>query len=107
MSNPQSHIKTYDDQNEWKLIVELQQSDILTNTKWVQTNFVDFIAYFGGVTFSIYFLANIIVSGYQQFVKDTSMLEKLYAEDYVSDDNDYSDDSDDNPENKEEPQTLQ
>ena len=31
------------------------------------------------------------------------MLEKLYAEDYVSDDNDYSDDSDDNPENKEEP----
>lgn len=42
--------------------------------------FFRFLGWYGGLTFIVFLAVTFLVSGYQNFVKDTKMLEKLYAE---------------------------
>ena len=49
-------------------------------TEWTQKYYTDFLSEIGGLFTSIMAAATFIISGYQKFVSNKSMLKKLYGE---------------------------
>ena len=63
----------------------LGQGQLRTNTNCFSKDFVAFLTKLGGLFTSVFAIATFIVSGYQRFVKQKSMLKKLYGEEKKSD----------------------
>ena len=62
------------------------QGQLRTNTDCFSKDFVAFLTKLGGLFTSVFAIATFIVSGYQRFVKQKSMLKKLYGEEKKSED---------------------
>ena len=52
----------------------------MTQKKWTQLYFLDFLANVGGLFTSLMAVLQLIMSGYQNFTADKSMLKRLYGE---------------------------
>ena len=58
----------------------LLQGSKLSRTIWVRTFFLDFLSSFGALVMTISALIGFLVNNYETFIKDKSMLKKLYGE---------------------------
>ena len=64
------------------LNIVLNQGQTVVILRWSTWNFLGFLSYFGGISVISFVILAVLLSGYQHFVQNTSMIKRLYGELY-------------------------
>ena len=62
------------------LNIVLNQGQAVVVMRWYTWNILGFLSYCGGISVISFVVLAVLLSGYQQFVQNTSMIKRLYGE---------------------------